>query len=110
MTDLIALAAAAAKCKLVWTITGAATAPADFTKSDGYMVKSSCTRVASAVTAASIQGTCVETLDTAGAALSDTTGANMGNYGICHSFTTFEGAGTTADAPKNWTANIWVYL
>ena len=115
MTALIAVAAEKYACKLDWTVSGAATAPTDNPKSDGYQVKHTCGHKPSATahTGTGVaQGTCVETLDSAGAALTDTTGANMGNYGICHVFrlyTTAAPAPVVNDTPLT-ASNIWMYL
>merc|ERR1719487_95600 len=113
MTDLISAASAIYGWKYAWTISGAATAPTDFTKSDGYQVKSTGTRTAQTVTSGEFaEGACVETLDSAGAALTSTTGTNMGNYGTCHIARI--GAATvggTATADQYLAiSNMWHYL
>lgn len=110
MTDIISLAAAANKCKLVWTIAGATTAPTDFTKSDGYNVKSTCARIASTAGTDGdnyVQGWCVETLDTAGSALTTTTSENMGNAGICYIQTLKQVATGNMDVPDEIAGSVW---
>lgn len=103
---LVATASAAAGVyPITWTISGAAAAPAAYTASDGYQVVAALTWFVDTLTAQNATGHCVETLTSAGVAL--TAGAaTSGNFAICHILD----ISITAETPTAVTYSHLVYL